>query len=57
MTVSISWAEANSTATPFWKWRTTRARMRPNVTGVPMAGRTSSSMAAPEREMSMILQL
>ena len=36
-TVSISWAEVNSTATPSWKCRTTRARMRPSVTGVPIA--------------------
>lgn len=54
----FSWVRTleNSTATPSWKWRTTRPRILPRRTGVPSAGRTSISTAAPETDRSMMRQ-
>jgi len=53
---SAEYCEMNSSAMPSWKWRTTRPRILPSVTMVPLAGRTSISTAAPDIDRSMIRQ-
>ncbi len=55
--VSRDWIDRNSIATPSTKWRTTRPRILPSRTAVPIEGRISTSTAAPDSDRSMIRQV